>query len=79
MITRAAPVSAKRTPRFSSLLVCNRTAGGPGKFPYSSLAPTPKRGHSLRGECWQILTFLSVLKLETSLENSYRPFIFLGR
>lgn len=57
----------------------NWTAGGPDKFPYGSLAPTSKRGHSLHGECWQILTFLSVLKLETFLENNYLPFIILGR
>lgn len=72
-------LAAKHTPHFSLMLFCNRTTGGLGTFPHSSLAPTSKRGHSLRGECWQIPTFLSVLKLETFLENHYLPFIVLGR
>lgn len=72
-------LAAKHTPHFSFLRLCNWTAGGPDKFPYGSLAPTSKCGHSLHGECWQILTFLSVLKLETFLENNYLPFIILGR
>lgn len=71
--------AAKHTPHFSLMPLCNRTTGGLGTFAYSSLAPTSERGHSLHGECWQILTFLSVLKLETFLENNYLPFIILGR
>lgn len=72
-------LAAKHMPHFSLILHCNRTTGGLGTFAYSSLAPTSERGHSLHGECWQILTFLSVLKLETFLENNYLPFIILGR
>lgn len=73
-------LGAKHTPHSSLIRFCNRTTGGLGTFPYSSLAPTSKRGHSLRGKRWQIPTFLSVLKLETFLENNHLPpFIILDR
>lgn len=72
-------LAAKRTPHFSLILLCNQTTGELAKFPCSSLALTSKWGHSLHGECWQVLTFLSVLKLETFLKNNHLPFITLGR